>query len=103
MAIYNFIQGTLSGTGLAWPTYIPINAIVTQEATGAIGIVVAYTTGGGIAGDIDSITIRAEDCQFIANNASEYNLVIQGATGGGVAPGNTIESLAFNITNTPCP
>ena len=89
-----------SGTGLAWPTHIPIGAKVSQAATGAIGMVISFTTGGGIAGDIDTIIIQSQNCKFVAESASEYNLVIEGASGGGVSPGNIIESLAFSITET---
>ena len=88
---------TKSGTGLAWPTTIPINAVVSQAATGAIGFVVAFTTGGGTAGDIDTITIRSDNCKFVEKIASGYDLVIQGATGGAVTPGNTIESNSLKI------
>ncbi len=88
---------TKSGTGLAWPTTIPINAVVSQAATGAIGFVGAFTTGGGTAGDIDTITIRSDNCKFVEKIASGYDLVIQGATGGDATPGNTIESNSLKI------
>jgi len=54
-------------------TYAPkVGDQAQQDNTGAVGIVVSFTTGGGMANDIDTVTIRANGCE---------NLFIQDAGG----------------------
>ena len=88
---------TQGGTGVNWPTNIPIGSPVTQASTGATGVVISITTGGGPLGDIDTITIRGtdEECKFISGAVDGNDLVVQGASGGG-GTGNIIEG--FNVT-----
>jgi len=82
-------------TGVSWPTNIPLGSYAIQASTGATGIVVAITTGGGLLGDIDTITIRSSNCKFIAGATNGNNIVIGGASGGGQG-GNILEG--FNVT-----
>ena len=45
-------------------TYAPkVGDQAIQTNTGAVGIVVSFTTGGGMANDIDTVTIRANGCE----------------------------------------
>jgi hypothetical protein len=99
---------TQGGTGVSWPTNIPIGSAAIQVSTGATGVVVAITTGGGMLGDIDTITIRSNDCKFIPGAVDGNDIIIGGASGGGGgAPGNKLEgfnvSTINNCNNPPLP
>ena len=53
-----------SDTGSSWSGVAKVGMTVKQDDTLATGVVIAMTFNGGLAGDIDTVTIRSNDCKF---------------------------------------
>lgn len=63
-----------------------------QSGTGAIGTVISFTTGGGMANDIDTVTIRADGCSNLFQDGQ--SIVFWG-------PGGTAATMTvFTILST---
>ena len=53
-----------SDTGSSWSGVAKVGMTVIQDITLATGLVVGMTFNGGLAGDIDTVTIRSNHCKF---------------------------------------
>ena len=53
-----------SDTGSSWSTTAAVGMTVIQDGTGGTGVIIGMTFNGGMAGDIDTVTIRSSNCKF---------------------------------------
>jgi hypothetical protein len=93
---------TSSDTTSSWSGTAKVGMLVSQAGTGATGIVVSMTFNGGLAGDIDTVTIRTNDCKFISKGGTDFKLVFfDGGVQIGELDGGLITVTTVSNCNNP--